>query len=188
MSKVTTDCPHCRKLNVIEKSSASVSTYGYRIRCSHCSKSWDDSLGEDASFFKSAPSGEFAALRENLAELGRVVDAYVARQPASFQPQGHERATVVKFVAGLPGGAMLESDVAALADASRRESAFVTKAANEDAGRAALEKALANGKPVTSPNYTRVGDGLEKDALSTTITERTAPPTTPRRSFQPLSD
>jgi len=94
MSKVTTDCPHCRKLNVVEKSSASMTGYGYRIRCSHCSKSWDESLGEDASFFKSAPSDEFTELRENLAELGRVVDAYVSRRvvatPARFNTNGHE--------------------------------------------------------------------------------------------------
>jgi hypothetical protein len=104
MSKVETDCPYCRKLNTVEKSSASVSTYGFRITCSHCSKSWDDSLGEDAGFFKSAPSGELAKLRENLAELGRVVDAFVARNaaPAKFQPQGEETApTVLKFVAGV---------------------------------------------------------------------------------------
>ena len=194
MSKTTTDCPYCRKLNVVEKSSASVTTYGYRIRCSHCSKSWDDSLGEDASFFKSAPSGDFTQLRENLAELGRVVNAYVARraapQPARFQPRGEETTTVLKFVAGMPGGVMLESDVAESAEASRQQnSSFVTKSANEDAAaHAALQKALANGRPVTSSNYTRIGDGLEKDARSTTITERTAPVPATRRSFQPLND
>lgn len=169
MSKITTDCPHCRKLNVVEKSFASMTNYGFRIRCSHCSKSWDDSLGEDASFFKSAPSGELTELRENLAELGRVVDAYVARNvaPARFQPQGQETApTVLKFVAGMPGGVMLESDIAESAEASRQQnSAFVTKAANSDAvAHAELQKALANGKPITSPNYTRPNDGLEKGA------------------------
>ena len=192
MSKVTTDCPHCKRLNVVEKGSAGVTTHGYRIKCSHCSKSWDDSLGEDDSFFKSAPSGELAKLRESLAELGRVVDAYVARRaarPVSFQPQGQETRTVLKFVAGMPGGVMLESDIAESAEASQQHSAFVTKAANGDAvAHAELQKALANGKPVTSPNYTRVGDGLEKDARSTTIAERTAPTTTTRRSFQPLSE
>jgi hypothetical protein len=195
MSKFATDCPYCRKSNVVEKSSASVSTHGFRIACSHCSKSWDDSLGEDAGFFKSAPSGEFTKLRENLAELGRVVDAYVARNaaatPARFQPQGGETApTVLKFVAGMPGGVMLESDLAESAEASRQQnSAFVTKSASEDAAAgAALQKALANGRPVTSSNYTRVGDGLEKDARSTTIVERTAPAPATRRSFQPLSE
>jgi hypothetical protein len=189
MSKVTTDCPHCRKLNVVEKSSASVSTYGFRVRCSHCSKSWDDSLGEDDDFFKSAPSGEFTQLRENLAELGRVVDAYVARNaaPARFQPQGQETApTVLKFVAGMPGGVMLESDLAESAEVSRQQTAFVTKTASEDVSRAALRKALDNGRPVTSPNYTRLGDGLEKDARSTTIVERTVP--AKLRTFQPLSE
>jgi hypothetical protein len=191
MSKVTTDCPHCKQLNVVEKGSAGVTTHGYRIKCSHCSKSWDDSLGEDDSFFKSAPSGELTKLRESLAELGRVVDAYVARraaQPVSFQPQGQETYAVLKFVAGLPGGCMLESDVAALAVASRQESEFATQATDEGAAHAALGKALANGRPVNSSNYTRVGDGLEKDARSTTIVERTAPAPAMRRSFQPLSE
>jgi hypothetical protein len=104
---------------------------------------------------------------DRLAELGRVVDAYVARNatPARFQPQGQETTpTVLKFVAGMPGGAMLESNIAESAEVSRQQnSAFVTKAANEDAAaQVALQKALANGKPVTSPNYTRVGDGLEE--------------------------
>jgi hypothetical protein len=190
MSKVTTDCPHCRKLNVVEKSSASATTHGYKIQCSYCSKSWDDSLGDDDSFFKSAPSGEMVKLRESLAELGRVVDAYVARNaaPARFQPQGEEPGTVLKFVAGMPGGVMLEADVAESAELSRQQAAFVTKTASEEVSRAALQKALDNGRPVTSPNYTRVGDGLEKDAQSTAIVERTAPASANRRSFQPLSD
>jgi hypothetical protein len=181
MSKFTTDCPHCRKLNVVEKSSASVSTYGYRIQCSHCSKHWDDSLGEDKSFFKSAPSGELSKLRENLAELGRVVDAYVARraapQPARFQPQGQETATVLKFVAGMPGGLMLEPNPADIAEAARQESAFVTKTASgEAAAQAELQKALANGRSVTSPNYTRLDDGLEKDAPSRFYTVESVTP------------
>jgi hypothetical protein len=194
MSKFATDCPYCKKSNVVEKSSASVSTYGFRIRCSHCSKSWDDSLGEDAGFFKSAPLGEFADLRENIAKLGEAVNALIARNaaaaaPARFQPQGGETAPpVLKFVAGMPGGVMLESDLAESAEVSRQQAAFVTKASSEDVSRAALQKALANGKEIKSPNYTRVGDGLEKDARSTTIAERTAPAPATRRSFQPLSD
>lgn len=150
-------------------------------------------MGEESGFFKSAPSGEFTKLRETLAELGRVVDAYVARRAVAvtFQPQGQDTPpTVLKFVAGMPGGVMLESDLAESAEASRQQnSTFVTKSASEDAAaQAALQKALANGRPVTSSNYTRVGEGLEKDARSTTIAERTAPAPTQRRSFQPLSD
>jgi hypothetical protein len=128
-------------------------------------------LGEDDTFFKSAPSGELAKLRENLAELGRVVDAYVARraapQPARFQPQGFPAATVLKFVAGMPGGLMLEPNPADIAEAARQESTFVTKAADRDAvAQAELRKTLANGKPLTSPNYVRADDGLAKDASS----------------------
>src|SRR5258708_5398907 len=118
---------------------------------------------------RSNQSDGMAEVRQRIAELGKVVDSYVARHTAApsarFQPQGEETATVLKFVAGMPGGMMLESDVADSAEASRQHSAFVTKSANREAvAEAELEKALANGKPVTSPNYRRADDGLEKDA------------------------
>jgi hypothetical protein len=193
MIEILTICPHCKESNTVQKSSHA-DMYGLqRIQCSHCSKAWSENVGETLGLTKSAPSGEFAKLRENLAELGRVVDAYVARNaaatPARFQPQGQEAApTVLKFVAGMPGGVMLESDLAESAEVSRQQAAFVTKASSEDVSRAALQKSLANGKPVTSPNYAHVGDGLEKDARSTTIVERTAPAGSTRRSFQPLSE
>ena len=106
--------------------------------------------------FAGVPSNQsdgMAEVRQRIAELGKVVDAYVARHTAApsarFQPQGEETATVLKFVAGMPGGMMLESDVADSAEASRQHSAFVTKSANGEAvAEAELEKALANGKPV----------------------------------------
>jgi hypothetical protein len=60
---------------------------------------------------------------------------------------------------------MPEPNAADLAEASRQESVFVTKTANGEAvARAELQKALANGKPITSPNYVRADDGLEKEA------------------------
>lgn len=169
MSKVEVVCPYCKKPTVVEKS-FDVSAHGLnKVQCSHCSKRWEESLTEPGVLSKSAPSSGMAKLRDSLAELGRVVDAYVARraaqQPARFQPQGYEPATVVKFVAGMQGGLLLESDITATAEAARQHSAFVTKAADRDAvAHAELEKALANGKPLTSPNYTRPGDGLEKEA------------------------
>jgi len=36
MSKVETACPHCRKWNTVEKSSASVTTHGYKIQWRSC--------------------------------------------------------------------------------------------------------------------------------------------------------
>jgi len=124
--------------------------------------------------FAGAPSNqssELAKLRVQLnaqfAELlsklnGLVERRAAAPRPASFQPQGQETATVLKFVAGMPGGVILESDVA---DAARQQSTFVTKTASgEVVAHTELQKALANGKRVTSPNYTRADDGLEKDA------------------------
>jgi hypothetical protein len=66
-----------------------------------------------------------------------------------------EAATVLKFVAGMPGGIMIESDVS---ESARQDSIFVTKAASREVvARAELEKALANGRPVTSPEYERIG-------------------------------
>jgi hypothetical protein len=60
---------------------------------------------------------------------------------------------------------MPEPDPADLSEASRQESASVTKTANRKAvAHAELQKALANGKPITSPNYVRANDGLEKGA------------------------
>jgi hypothetical protein len=75
---------------------------------------------------------------------------------------------------------MLESDIADSAEASRQECVFVTKAADRDAvAQAELEKALASGKPVTSPNYTRADDGLEKGAPARFHTVESVAPGTP---------
>ncbi len=67
---------------------------------------------------RSNQSDGMAEVRQRIAELGKVVEAYVARHTAApstrFQPQGEETATVLKFVAGMPGGMVLESDVAKL--------------------------------------------------------------------------
>jgi hypothetical protein len=98
-------------------------------------------------------SDGMAEVRQRIAELGKVVDAYVARHTvapsARFQPQGEETATVLKFVAGMPGGVMLESDIADAVEASRQHSVFVTKTHNGEAVAAAeLRKALDNGTPV----------------------------------------
>ena len=79
-------------------------------------------MTETSSLAKSVPtpSSELAKLRESLAEFERVVDAYVARrvasQPSSFQPRGDGPVRVVKFVAGMPDGAMLESRIAESAE------------------------------------------------------------------------
>jgi hypothetical protein len=168
-------CPFCKESNTVEKYSFSGALkHGLpEIKCPHCSKSWGQNVIETGSLAKSAPvSSELAELRvqlnaqfaELLAKLQGLTERRAAApRPVSFQPQGYESATVVKFVAGMPGGLMLESDIADAAEASRQHSAFVTKAANGDAvAHAELQKALANGKPVTSPNYTRADDGLEK--------------------------
>jgi len=120
MSKVETACPHCRKWNTVEKSSTSVTAFGYRIQCSHCSKYWEDTLGETGSLAKSAPADGMAAVRQRLIELGKVVDDYIARQ-AKFKPNGADQvqeATVLKFVAGMPEGMMLGSDIADAAEAA----------------------------------------------------------------------
>jgi phage FluMu protein Com len=175
MSKIEAVCPHCKGPNAVEKNSHA-DIYGLQhIRCSHCSKSWSENLSEPDVLAKSAPaSSELAELRVQLnaqfAELLSKLQGLTERQAAapqsvSFQPQRQETATVVKFVAGLPGGAMLESDIADAVEATRQQSTFVTKAADRDAvAHAELDKALANGKPGTSPSYTRLDDGLEKDA------------------------
>src|SRR6266852_277440 len=96
MSKVETACPHCRKWNTVEKSSTSVTAYGYKIQCSNCSKYWEDTLGETGSLAKSAPaqSDGMAAVRQRLIELGKVVDDYIARQAAT-RP-GSSRVAAIK--------------------------------------------------------------------------------------------
>jgi hypothetical protein len=70
-------------------------------------------------------SDGLAEVCRRIAELGKVVDAYVARHTADpsgrFQPQREEAATVLKCVAGMPSGLMLESDVAGSAETSRQQ-------------------------------------------------------------------
>jgi hypothetical protein len=169
-------CPFCKKSNPVEKYSFS-GELAYdlpEIKCPNCSKSWGENVIEAGRLAKSAPSNELAELRVQLnaqfAELLSKINGLTERRAAaprsvSFQPQGYEPATVLKFVAGMPGGLMLEPNTAELAEESRQESAFVTKSANREAvAHAELQKALANGKPVTSPNYVRANDGLEKGA------------------------
>jgi hypothetical protein len=171
MSKIQTVCPHCGKPNPFSKSY--VERFGLQnIECPHCSKSLGGNLNANSNLSKSAgvPSGELAALRvqvlAQMDELRKKINGLLERsgaapRPARFQPDGgggepvREAATVLKFVAGMPGGLMVESDV----DKSELQSpAFVTKAATgEVVARAELEKALANGRPVTSPQYERIG-------------------------------
>jgi hypothetical protein len=99
MSKFEVVCPHCRKPNAVEKTSfgALGTDHGQQdIQCSHCLKRWKEDLGETGSLTKSAPSQAtgMAELRQRLIELGKVVDAYVARraaaQPARFNTNGRE--------------------------------------------------------------------------------------------------
>jgi predicted Zn finger-like uncharacterized protein len=180
MSKIETVCPFCKTPILVEKNSLGVSAHGLnKIQCSHCSKRWEEDLSQTGSLAKSAPADGMAAVRQRLIELGRVVDDYIARQ-AKFKPNGADqvqKATVLKFVAGMPEGMMLESDIADAAEAARQQSAFVTKAANNDAtARVELQKALANGRPVASPNYVRAEDGLEKDAPSRFYTAESVRP------------
>jgi hypothetical protein len=120
------------------------------------------------SLAKSAPvpSVELAALRVSVLtqmdELTKKINDLLERRsaatsPASFQHDGggQEGATVLKAVAGMPVGLMLESEVL---KSARQDSAFVTKAASSEVvARAELEKALANGRPVTTPEYERIG-------------------------------
>lgn len=178
MSKVEAVCPFCNKPSAFEKSSHA-DVYGLqRVQCPHCSKQWSENLSATGALSKSAPSpsSELAQLRVQLnaqfAELLSKLQGLIERRATpprsvSFQPMGEGTGTVQKVVAGMPGGAMAESDIAEAAEASRQSAAFVTKAANSDAvAHAELQKALANGKPITSPNYTRLDDGLEKAAPS----------------------
>jgi hypothetical protein len=98
MSKVETVCPFCGKTNTVEKFSFSGAlAHGLpEIKCSHCSKSWGENLIETGSLAKSAPTQSvgMAELRQRLIELGKVVDAYVARRaaarPAGFNTSGRE--------------------------------------------------------------------------------------------------
>src|SRR6267143_446605 len=161
MSKIETVCPFCKTPILVEKNSFGVCAHGLnKIQCSHCSKRWEEDLSETGSLAKSAPaqSDGMAAVRQRLIELGKVVDDYIARQaatrPARVRPSGDQvqEATVLKFVAGAPGGMMFQTDPA-------EAPAHVTKAAGSDAvAEAELQKALANGRPVTSPEYVRVGE------------------------------
>jgi hypothetical protein len=165
MRKIEAVCPYCAKAKTIETSGTATNV---SLKCAQCSKSWDEDLSEAGSLAKSAPvpSSELAGLRVQLnaqfAELLSKLQGLTERRataPASFQPQREETATVLKFVAGMPGGVMLESDIADSAEASRQHPTFVTKAANGDAvAHAELEKALANGRPVTSHEYERIGE------------------------------
>jgi hypothetical protein len=88
MSKFETVCPHCRKPNTVEKTSfgAAGTEHGQQdIQCSHCSKRWKEDLGESGSLTKSAPtqSPEMATLRERVAELAKVLQAFIDRQAAA---------------------------------------------------------------------------------------------------------
>src|SRR5882762_1941737 len=119
MSKVETACPHCRKWNTVEKSSTSVTAHGYKIQCSHCSKYWEDSLGEPGVLAKSAPSSELAALRVQV------------------------RAQMEELTKRING--LLESRQAAARSVRFNTSGFE----KSDGVGQELQKALANGKPVT---------------------------------------
>jgi hypothetical protein len=115
MSKVEVVCPFCKKSNPVEKYSFS-GELGYdllEIKCPTCSKSWGENVIEGGRLAKSAPvpSSELAELRvqlnaqfaELLSKLQGMTERRVAA-PASFQHRREETATVLKFVAGMPGG------------------------------------------------------------------------------------
>jgi len=120
MSNVSAICPFCKRTNAVEKSSSGRDGYGLQnIQCSHCSKSWAENLGETGSLAKSAPSSELAALRVQI------------------------RAQMEELTKRING--LLESRVAA-ARSVRFNPSGVEKS---DTVAQELQKALANGKPVT---------------------------------------
>ena len=202
MRKIEAVCPYCAKAKTVETIGTATNL---SLKCAHCSKSWDEDLSETGSLAKSAPapSDGMAAVRQRLIELGKVVDDYIARQaatrPAKFKPSGGDQAqeaTVLKFVAGAPGGVMLQIDAT---ESAPDAPAFVTKAADNDAAaRAELQKALANGMPVTSPEYVRVGESgaparfqpVQNIAVTNafgggTVEKTFTPAPAERRPFQP---
>jgi phage FluMu protein Com len=122
MNTVETICPYCKKANAVAKSS-SVDRYGLQnIRCAHCSKSWEGNLSETEGLAKSAPvpSSNLAALRVQV------------------------RAQLDELLVKVNG--LVESRAAA---ASRRAKFNTTGVEKMDVVNQELNKALANGKPVT---------------------------------------
>src|SRR5882762_9637635 len=122
MSNVSAICPFCKRTNAVEKNSFVVSAHGLnKVQCSHCSKSWEENLVETGSLAKSAPapSSELAALRVQI------------------------RAQMEELTKRING--LLESRAAA-ARPARFNTSGVEKS---DVVAQELQKALANGKPVT---------------------------------------
>ena len=121
MSKFEVVCPYCKEPNTVEKSSF-VDRYGLQnINCSHCSKSWAGNLSETGRLAKSTPaaSTELPALRVQV------------------------RAQMDELLKKING--LIERRAAASGPA-RFNTSGVEKA---DVAAQELEKALANGKPVT---------------------------------------
>jgi phage FluMu protein Com len=121
MSKVEAVCPHCKKSNTVEKSNH-LNCYGLQnIQCTHCSKVWGENLGETGGLAKSAPAPS--------SELGQL--------RVQVRAQMDE---LLKKINGL-----IERRTAATTPA-RFNTSGVEK---RDVAAQELEKALANGKPVT---------------------------------------
>ncbi len=121
LSKIETVCPFCKTPIVVEKNSFGVSAHGLnKVQCSHCSKSWEEDLSASGgNLAKSAPSSELAQLRVQV------------------------RAQMDELMKRING--LLESRAAA-ARPARFNTSGVEKS---DVVAQELQKALANGKPVT---------------------------------------
>jgi len=106
MSIIETVCPFCKKQNAVEKSSTSVTAHGLnKIRCSHCSKYWEEHLSEPGVLAKSAPapSSELAALRvqvrAQMETLMAKINGLLQQREAAgrrFQPGGVEKSGVAE--------------------------------------------------------------------------------------------
>ncbi len=121
MSKIEAVCPYCHKANALEVASLSKVVGLQNIQCSHCSKRWDEDLSATSRFIKSAPvpSSELAALRVQV------------------------RAQMDELLVKING--LLQQR-----EAASRPIGFNTKGVEKsDVAAQELEKALANGKPVT---------------------------------------
>jgi hypothetical protein len=176
MRKIEAVCPYCTKTKTIE-------TYGtaanVSLKCTQCSKIWDEDLSETGRLAKSAPtqSPEMATLRERIAELAKVVQAYIDRQAtaraaapqsARFNTGGRSVEKSNEINRELLNKALdngVRVDVAQPAESSsprlqtvesvgsgrrvRSGAAFDTNGVEKTAAAdAELAKALANGKPV----------------------------------------
>jgi hypothetical protein len=159
MSNVSAVCPFCKKQNAVEKSSTSVTAHGLnKIRCSHCSKYWEEHLSEPGVLAKSAPapSSELAALRvqvrAQMEELTKRINALLesraaAARQSKFNPQGVEKSDVVaqELQKALESGKPVTFQPEFSASA-RFNTGGVEKS---DVAEQELQKALANPKRVS---------------------------------------